>query len=147
MRCAKARQNQFCGYCYAGIRGRSAWKGHAGGHAAPVKTTQEDYMQFISRMTKAPGGKLVAGPSDDTLAQLAPALLEWMTAVAWDDGKARQTGTVMVMTEGGVWKAWMHDRDAKVSSWVTGKDLVEVLTRMDLLLQNGQGEWRSDKMK
>ncbi len=112
-----------------------------------MKTTIEDYMQFISRMTKAAGGKLVAGPSDDTLAQLAPALLEWMTAVVWDDGKARQTGTVLVMTEGGVWKAWMHDRDAKVSSWVTGKDLVEVLTRMDLQLQNGQGEWRSDKMK
>ena len=46
-------------------------------------------------------------------------------------GKARQTGTLLVFTEGGVWKACVHDRQTSRRAFVTGSGFAELLHRID----------------
>lgn len=108
--------------------------------------TEEDYMKYLKR----PGGTGL-GPtghvqvSDPDLERVAPATLEFLTVDKWDDGKGRQPGTIMVMAEGGRWKAWVHDRDGKRSSFVSSGGLLDLLREVEDMLANGSGEWRLDK--
>lgn len=74
-----------------------------------------------------------------------PALCEWLSAVKWDDGKKREAGTAMLVSEGGKWKLWLHDRDAKRSSWVSAAAVPDLLALADKGLTEGALDWRPDK--
>jgi hypothetical protein len=74
-----------------------------------------------------------------------PSLHEFLTEVAWSDGKPRQTGTLMVMAEAGWWKVWLHDRDGKVGGFVAGASWDEVLLTAEGQLSTGTVQWRADK--
>jgi hypothetical protein len=76
-----------------------------------------------------------------------PALIAWLTERRWEDGTKRETGTVMVLAEDGVWKAWLHDRDGKRSCWVSSGALFDLLIRVDEMLKTGAGDWRPDRTK
>jgi hypothetical protein len=51
----------------------------------------------------------------------------------------------MVMTDGGRWKLWVHDRDSRESTFLSGKTLEEVFKSLDGVLRNGNGDWRPDR--
>jgi hypothetical protein len=87
----------------------------------------------------------VAGPKDEHLEAMAPALTEWLTACKWDDGKVRKTGTVMLVAESGTWKAWVHDRDAGRSTWLSAGSIVELLQSLERVCGGSPAEWRVDK--
>lgn len=102
-------------------------------------------MQYIRRVSEAEvkgpaGGE--AAPGD--LALVAPALVEFLTVSKWEDGSTRQAGTVMLMVDGMVWKAWIHDRDGKRSCFVSARDPLALLSVVEDVLANSGGEWRPD---
>ncbi len=79
------------------------------------------------------------------MAAQAPALTEFLTAMVWEDQKPRETGTVMLVAEGGGWKAWVHDRDAKRSVWLSASTVLDLLVVVEETLISGAGQWRPDK--
>lgn len=74
-----------------------------------------------------------------------PATVEWLTVRQWEDGSKRQTGTVMVLAEDGVWKAWLHDRDGARSCWLSAGGLIDLAALIELTLETGEGSWRPDR--
>lgn len=102
-------------------------------------------MQYIRRVVESEvsgpaGGNVAAGD----LGQVAPALVEFLTALKWEDGAARQVGTVMLMVDGSAWKAWVHDRDGKRSCFVSARTPWDLLNTVEDVLANAGGEWRPD---
>jgi len=102
-------------------------------------------MKYIQKVVESE----VRGPSGGAckpgaLGDLAPALVEFLSAGVWDDGGKRETGTVMLMVDAGSWKAWIHDRDAKRSCFVTSATPEGLLGVVEDVLANGAGEWRPD---
>jgi hypothetical protein len=71
--------------------------------------------------------------------------MEWLVLGHWPDGAERTTGTLMLFTEDGRWKAWLHDRDASMGCFVTGRSLEEVLGAAEGAVGEGGGDWRPDK--
>jgi len=146
MRCADARQGRWCGYCYAGVRGRGFYKGHAGLSPRQAARPEDDVVQFIKR-SETVHGQTPGDPAPDPqgCVDRFPAMYEFLTATAWDDGKKRVCGTAMVLAEGGRWKAWLHDRDGKRSCFVSAGSFPALFEACEDVLANGGGDWRSDK--
>jgi len=102
-------------------------------------------MQYIRRVVDAE----VKGPSGGSatpaeLGTVAPALCEFLTVSQWEDGSSRQVGTVMLLVDGVVWKAWVHDRDGKRSCFVSARTPLELLSSVEDVLANNGGDWRPD---
>jgi hypothetical protein len=74
-----------------------------------------------------------------------PALAEFVSMAVWPDGTARQPGTLMVLTDLGQWKLWLHDRDSNQSSFVSGSTPEVVFARAEKGLVESSLEWRSDR--
>jgi len=102
-------------------------------------------VQYIRKVTdaevKGPSGG-AAAPAE--LGAVAPALVEFLTVDKWDDGTARQVGTVMLLVDGVVWKAWVHDRDGRRSCFVSARTPLELLSSVEDVLANSGGDWRPD---
>ncbi len=146
MRCADAKLGTWCGRCYAGVRGRQFYKGHAGAPPRPAAPPEDPVMQFIKRSESVPGQRPTdPAPDPQGCIDRFPATYEFVTTALWDDGKKRETGTVMVLAEGGRWKAWVHDRDGKRSCFVSAPTFPSLFEAVEDVLANGAGDWRSDK--
>ena len=102
---------------------------------------------LFARPTGGAGKLAPEEPSarDETASKDLPALVEWLTARKWEDGQKRETGTIMLLAEDGVWKAWLHDRDGKRSCWLSAGSLFDLAMRVDEVLRAGAGDWRPDR--
>jgi hypothetical protein len=72
-----------------------------------------------------------------------PALAEYLEVDAWEDGRPRQTSTLLLFLEDGVVKACLNDRDADRALWVSGGSVAGVLESLEAALSGGTGEWRT----
>lgn len=103
-------------------------------------------MPFI---TKPPVGGEAGGSGyakdDDSFASSFPALVEFMTLTEWDDKTKRKTGTVMLMVDAGVCKAWVHDKDAKRSTFLSSDTFWGLLEALERGLREDTLGWRSDR--
>jgi len=73
-----------------------------------------------------------------------PALAEWLTLSVLD-GKPRNTATILVFTEGPVWKCRFLDREANEQVFVSGRTLQELLQALENGLVQGGMDWRPVK--
>lgn len=80
---------------------------------------------------------------DKETAEAWPALFEWMTTEAWEDGTVRETSTLLVFVEDGLWKCCFSDRDGSRRLWVSGGTLATMLGALDASLRTGEGDWRA----
>jgi len=145
MKCLLQKTSGWCGYCYAARRGREGHPGTRRRESQPPELTE---MEFIMAMTREKSNAREKGgtrSTDEVLKQFFPELHDFLTEVDWDDGKKRVTGTVMMLCEDGYWKAWVHDRDAKVSAWLTGESWEGVLISLNKALGEGSLQWRADR--
>lgn len=74
-----------------------------------------------------------------------PTLAEYLSVTAWDDGSPRETSTLLVFVEEGVWKGCIHDRAAGRSAWLSGAAPVALLGRLEDALRDETVEWRRRK--
>ena len=145
MQCKAAQQGEWCGYCYSGIRGRRAWKGHAHYRRPVASTGDHDMGKYMQRQDKKAIEQLAVAAEGGEWAEVYPALLEFLTLTKWEDGKKRETGTIMILAEHGLWKLWLHDRDNRRSLWLTGQDVLSGFAAAEKCLAEGIGEWRPDR--
>jgi hypothetical protein len=74
-----------------------------------------------------------------------PTLVDFLVDESWDDGAARRTGTILLLTEDAMIKAWLHDRDGPGRAiWVSGTTLGALLKAAEKALSTNAG-WRADK--
>lgn len=99
----------------------------------------------MSRKGSGTGGDSRLTAVDHDMAARCPVLHEWMTEITWDDGKKREVGTLMVVAEGGWWKAWLHDRDGRRSAWLAGVTLHDLFAAVEDALGSNTVAWRPDK--
>ncbi len=83
--------------------------------------------------------------ADPDVTKWAATLVEFLTQLSWGEGEKRKTGTVMVLAENGVWKAWVHDRDGKRAAWVSGGSLLDLVDSVDQGLANDSLTWKDDQ--
>lgn len=74
-----------------------------------------------------------------------PHVQEFLSMLTWPDGSSRVTGTVLILTEGGRWKLWAHDRDSSEGLFVSASGLAAAMGQLEQVLETGQGDWRPDK--
>lgn len=77
--------------------------------------------------------------------QSMPALWEFLTAVAWDDGEERRTGTLLLFTEEGRWKCCVNDRDAGLVTFVAAESPDQLLRSVDKGLVDDTLDWRKSQ--
>lgn len=142
------RCSGWCLLCYAGVRGREGFPGHAGHHRKKPIRRLRCAMGMLKRpVVREPGGLPdLQKPSE--LGRSYPALLAFLSEATWDDGSARETGTAMLLTGDGLLKLWLHDRNGEGSAaWAAGETLEDVLAAADDMIATGSGEWRKDRNK
>ena len=73
-----------------------------------------------------------------------PVLFTFLTCSHYG-GRPRQTGTLMLMCEMGVAKAWVNDRHAALSAFVSGKTYHDLFIAIEAGLAANSLEWRAAK--
>lgn len=76
-----------------------------------------------------------------------PALLEWLTADQGPDGRKRQTATLFVFFEAGLFKGALNDRDSQMTAWVADLSPLGLLDALDVGLQSDSLDWKPNKVK
>jgi hypothetical protein len=74
-----------------------------------------------------------------------PTMWEFLSLSQWPDGKPRLTGTILLFVEQGRVKANLNDRDAGVSTFVSGTSFTLCLAAMETGLNEDSLEWRERK--
>lgn len=141
-KCLRARSGLFCCLCYAGVRGRAAYPGHAG-HGAK-KNGRRKWMALQRRRALVAGGETSngQGTSEDSLSVLFPTVSEFLCLWKWEDGSARHAGTITLFTELGSWKARVNDRDTGEVAFVSARSLSCLLDAVEKGLVEGGLDWR-----
>jgi len=75
-----------------------------------------------------------------------PTLHAFLTLTGYA-GAARQSGTVSVSAEDGMFKAAINDREAGFFAFVSCKTLAGLLDKLEAGLKTGQMDWRPSKYK
>lgn len=88
------------------------------------------------------GGLLLV---DEGSLKLAPTLCEYMSQTVWDDGKPRETSSVMVVWEDGQWKGGLLDRELGRNLWVTSPSLKGLWEALEKRLAAPIPDWRKKK--
>lgn len=99
----------------------------------------------MSRQGSGTGGESRAQACDPQMLSQLPTLHEWLVEIMWEDGKKREPGSLMIVAEGGWWKAWIHDRDGKRSAWLAGASIRDVLLAVEEGLVANSVAWRPDR--
>ena len=144
MRCVVLQEHGWCWACYARKRGRS------NGHGKQLVRPDREFNPFEeSDMAMArPTGDAIPGTvakaTDESLRGYYPTLHDWLTETTWEDGKARKTSTLLIMTENGRWKAFLNDRDGKRGAFLSAEAYEWLLESLEKALLDSSLEWRKD---
>lgn len=145
MRCLRSKVEGWCGYCYSARRGRAGHPGQRRQNSPVRALTELEWIMAMSRPkdnARETAGRQVV---DEVLKGWLPDLHAFLTEQEWEDKKKRVTGTIMVMCEDGLWKAWVHDRDLKVTGWVSNESWEGLLEALNRALGSNSIEWRVAK--
>lgn len=71
-----------------------------------------------------------------------PTLFEYLTHEKWDDGKPRDTSTVSLFIEGGVFKLALNDKDLSRSLYVSASSYADVWVALETALNDSLADWR-----
>jgi len=85
------------------------------------------------------------GATDSTLRESAPTLHEFLTLCELSDGRTRSTSSLLVFTEGGLWKAVLNERDAELSLWATAESLQGLFLELETRLTAPAVDWRPSR--
>lgn len=140
--CVRARETGWCGRCYDGVRGRAYHPGHWG-YKTPRKCRKERAVKYCRVPVRggAAGGTGEAH-ADPDLAGRCPAVEEFLRVAATEDGKVRRTGTILVFTEAGLWKACLSDRESGHIAFVAAGSFGTLWDAAEACLQGDGADWR-----
>ena len=139
------RCSLFCPQCYSNRRGRSNYKGHWGYRKSP--NDNEVSVMTILRKAAANGGTFPAPGfwvgADGV--ELMPALQEFLTLEAWEDGSVRLTGTAILFLDGRHVKCLLNDKENNRVAVVSGASAYSALENAEEGLTLETLDWRRSK--
>lgn len=130
-----------CPCCYSNRKGRSNLKGHWG-YRKPRRVPHGGYLVSFLRKASGPDGGRSRVFDDPAFRSDYPALAEFLFNEAWDDGTARQTGSLLLFVGDGALKACLNDREQGLVTFFVGASVNELMSGLDLAMQAGAVEWR-----
>lgn len=80
---------------------------------------------------------------DPAFEKRCPTLFQYLTDGAWEDGTERETSTLLLMADGGSFKAWLNDRAMGRSLWVAGPSLQGLLDAVETALLDPCAVWKT----
>jgi len=80
--------------------------------------------------------------SDREFCERFPSLADFLHLAAWPDGDRRETGTMLVFVEDGLWKACLNDRDGDCYAFLSAESFEGLLSSADGGLGGNSVEWR-----
>lgn len=81
-------------------------------------------------------------PQDEAFRRAMPALWEFLTLSAWEDGSPRETGTFLIFSEDGKVKGCLCNRDTGHVGFVSADGWVSLLEAVEAALMNDSVDWR-----
>lgn len=145
MRCRES-YGAGCPLCYSGLKGKAVYRGHAGFRRVSRPVVEDSAMALVKPAASgSKPGVPAAALCADGMVEVGPAIQEWLTGTAYEDGKPRQTATIMLLAEAGRWKAWVHDRDSRRSAWLSSEGLGDLFVALERALASGVADWRADR--
>lgn len=113
-------------------------------HRQPITVVSNE--ESMKRVNPGDQFKRTDPPIDDKLlASDFPTLLEYLTAVRYDDGAVRQTSTLLLFIDAGALKCCINDRDNNRSAFVTATDIMGILFNLEDGLANNTLDWRGKR--
>lgn len=99
-------------------------------------------MSFLKRIDHAKAG----GVGDLFIAQgimdLIPAVCDYLTLDAYEDGVKRTRASLMAFVETGVVKVCLNDRDQGMTLWRSGPSIEDCLVALETAIVSGAADWR-----
>jgi hypothetical protein len=74
-----------------------------------------------------------------------PTLASFLCDLTFSDGSSRQTGTMLLFTEDGAWKACLIDRADSVTAFVSAKSPGALLAALEKGLERDSLDWRKKR--
>lgn len=145
MKCTLWSEGQPCYLCEANRRRRSAHSGHRYYKAGWSFQNGRSSMGLSRPAAIAAGSGGVGLSGVTSVAVDVPKLVEYCTEECWDDGSPRETATVLVFSEGGMWKGCINDRALARKGWASGATLEALLIAFEAGLVSGALDWRADQ--
>lgn len=103
----------------------------------------EAIMSFLERSRPQPASNGAAkAPVCKWLAKAMPAVHEFLTVAVMPSGEVRQTSTLSVFVDDGIFKVCLHERDMECTLWASGDGLEEALEVLEERLTAPVVEWR-----
>lgn len=139
-----AKHGLFCGLCYSNVKGRSNHAGHY-----RFKRRKDPLGGLCMALAKpsaaAPSAGANGAVADSEFVVLYPQLAEYVTGTRWDDGTDRESSSLLIFAEAGLWKCCLNDRALGRKLWATGTTLEGALAVLDSVLVSSGADWRPDK--
>lgn len=85
--------------------------------------------------------------SDSEFEKKYPSLWAFLTDSKWASGETRETGSVLLFTQEGHWKAMIKDKDSGCIAFVTKETFKTLLDALERGLVDGKLDWREDAFK
>lgn len=84
-------------------------------------------------------------PAPDEFVDRFPSLVEFLSAEKYEDGSAREPGTLLLVWQDGRWRAWLNDRGVGDAAWLSSHGLSSLLASVEAGLAEGSLEWRRQR--
>jgi len=81
-------------------------------------------------------------PQDESFGALYPAMWEFFTETKWGKDEPRETSTLLVFVEAGMWKACFNDRDQERTMWASNATFEGLLASLEAKIASGEDDWR-----
>jgi hypothetical protein len=142
--CGK-RRDEWCGQCYANVKGRARHAGHRGYRGAPSQGDGGKLPLKKPALVSGNGSVSLPVSSQSTYLSVFSGLLEFLSSVSWTDGSPRVRGTLSLTVTGGRWSARLKDPNRKGYCYLTGETVDGVLEAVEEGLSNDTLDWREDR--
>jgi len=91
------------------------------------------------------GAKVAA--ADGEFEKKYPTLWAFLTDTTWSTGETRETGSVLIFSQEGQWKAMIKDKDSGHIAFVTKGTFKTLLEALERGLVEEKLDWRADAFK
>lgn len=91
-------------------------------------------------------GKAIVA-SDSEFEKKHPTLWQFLTDSSWSNGEARETGSILIFLQEGMWKAMVKDKDSGMIAFVTKNTFKTLLEAIERGLVDEKLDWREDQFK
>lgn len=137
--CPYCRRNLEGGLpCYAGI-------GYCPERLERWRNAMDERLRLKGKANDGVGAKVA--PSDSEFEKKYPALWAFLTDDKWSSGDSRETGSVLLFSQEGCWKAMIKDKDSGYIAFVTKNTFKTLLEALERGLVEEKLDWREDAFK